>query len=262
MTRQFQSRLALAGILACSCALTGHAAGQRGRGGAPAQVPSGPAPQRDLSGVWTTRNPPGLRRTFGNTFTDPRTNPPALTAWGEARLKEAKESNSGKYTLAETNDPVLTKCYPPGLPRIYFHPFPFEIVQTPKYTLALYEYDHVVRRIYTDGRPVPKDPDELWMGTSVGHWENDTTLVVETVGFNEKTWLDRIGHAHSNQLKVTERFKRVDLGHLTIDITMDDPKALAKPWVAETLYFELRPNWDLQEISCSGDYLEFPAFEK
>jgi hypothetical protein len=120
----------------------------------------------------------------------------------------------------------------------------------------------VVRRIYTDGRPVPKDPDELWMGTSVGHWENDTTLVVETVGFNEKTWLDRIGHAHSNQLKVTERFKRVDLGHLTIDITMDDPKALAKPWVAETLYYELRPNWDLQEISCAGDYLEFPAFEK
>ena len=140
MTGQFRSSLALVGILVLSHGFSPQAAGQRGRGGAPAQVPSGPAPQRDLSGVWTARNPPGVRRTFANTFTDPRTNPPALTAWGEARLKEAKESNSGKFTLAETNDPVLTKCYPPGLPRIYFHPFPFEIVQTPKYTLALYEY--------------------------------------------------------------------------------------------------------------------------
>jgi hypothetical protein len=81
------------------------------------------------------------------------------------------------------------------------------------------------------------------------------------VGFNEKTWLDRLGHAHSNQLKVTERFRRVDFDHLEIDITMEDAKALAKPWTT-TFYYELRPNWELGEISCSGDYLDYTAVER
>lgn len=220
------------------------------------------APARDLTGVWFMRNPPGSNRGFTNfTFTDPKTDPPALTPWGEARFKEAKDSNGGSYTLDETNDPVLTKCYPPGLPRVYFHPYPFEIVHTPKYTLVLYEYDHTVRRIYADGRPLPQDPDLWWMGHSVGRWEGDTTLVVETIGFKDKTWLDRLGHAHSEELKVTERFRRVDRDHLELDLTMEDPKALAKPWKT-TFYYELRPQWEIGEISCSGDYLDFAAFEK
>jgi hypothetical protein len=144
---------------------------------------------------------------------------------------------------------------------VYFHPYPFEVVHTPKSTLILYEYDHVVRRVYTDGRPLPKDPDLLWMGTSVGRWEGDATFVVETVGFNEKTWLDRLGHAHSDQLKVTERFRRIDRDHLQLDITMEDPKALAKPW-STTFYYQSRPQWELGEISCSGDYLDFSKVEQ
>ena len=215
------------------------------------------APAHDLSGVWMMRNPPGSNRGFTLfTFTDPKTDPPVLTPWGEAKFKEAKDSNGGANTLDQTNDPVLTKCYPPGTPRVYFHPYPFEFVQGAKSLLQVFEYDHTIRRIYTDGRQLPEDPDPSWMGYSVGHWDGDTTFVVETVGFNEKTWLDRLGHPHSDQLHVTERFRRVDADHLQVDITMTDPKALAKPW-STTFYYENRPAWELGEISCSGDYLDF-----
>lgn len=183
-----------------------------------------------------------------------------MTPWAQAKFKEAKDSNGGAYTLDQTNDPVLTKCDPPGVPRVYFHPYPFEFVQTPKYMLMLFEYDHTVRRIYTDGRPLPKDPDPLWLGYSVGHWEGNTAFVVDTVGFNEKTWLDRLGVPHSDQLHVIERFRRVDRDHLELDVTMQDPQAFVKPWTA-TLYYQLRPDWDLGEISCAGDYLDFSNFE-
>ena len=81
------------------------------------------------------------------------------------------------------------------------------------------------------------------------------------VGFNEKTWLDRLGHAHSEQLKVTENFRRIDRDHLELDIKMEDPKALARPWVT-TFYYENRPQWELGEISCSGDYLDWTQVEK
>jgi hypothetical protein len=220
-----------------------------------AQTPT--APTHDLTGVWMLRNPQSMRSFAGATFTKEE---PELTPWAQAKYKDAKASNNGKYTLQTTNDPVLTKCDPPGLPRVYFHPYPFEFVHTPKYTLMLYEYDHVVRRIYTDGRSIPDDPDLAWMGYSVGHWDGET-FVVETAGFNDKTWLDRLGHPHSNQLRVIERFQRMDRDHLQLEITMQDPQALVKPWTT-TFYAELRPKWELGEISCSGDYLDFSKFEK
>ncbi len=222
------------------------------------QSTSPPAPKRDLTGVWMVRNPESMRSFSGATYTKAE---PEMTPWAQEKYKLAKSSNGGQYTLETTNDPVLTKCDPPGLPRVYFHPYPFEFVNTPTYTLMLYEYDHVVRRIYTDGRPVPKDPDLSWMGYSVGHWDGDTTFVVDTVGLNDRTWLDRLGHVHSDQLHVTERFRRVDRDHMQIEIIMQDPKALTKPWTT-TFYSELRPKWELGEISCAGDYLEFNKFEK
>lgn len=248
---------ALGGALICVLAGTVLA-----RSSQPGRAQPPPAPRRDLSGVWMMRNPPGVDRRYTNfTFTDPKAAPPALTAWGEARFKEARDSNGGNYKLDETNDPVLTRCYPPGVPRVYFHPYPFEVVHTPKSTLLIYEYDHTIRRVHTDGRSLPADPDLLWMGTSVGRWEGDTTFTVETIGFNEKTWLDRLGHAHSSELKVTERFRRVDRDHLQLDITMEDTKALAKPW-STTFFYETRPQWELGEISCSGDYQDFTTYEK
>lgn len=224
----------------------------------PAATASEPAPKHDLTGVWMARNPPAIRAFAGATFTKEE---PEMTPWALAKYKEAKSSNGGQYTLDTTNDPVVTKCDPPGVPRVYFHPYPFEFVSTPTYMLMLYEYDHMVRRIYTDGRPLPEDPDLTWMGSSVGHWEGDTTLVVDTVGFNDKTWLDRLGHPHSTQLHVTERFRRIDRNHMELDFILQDPKALVKPWTA-TFYYELRPKWELGEISCSGDYLDFKKFEK
>ena len=247
------SVLALAAALAASWVLRAQTAPPPGRGSGEPQTPAAvPAPTRDLTGVWTMRNPAGTNR---------RPEPPAPTPWGLKKFKEAKDSNGGSYTLDQTNDPVITKCFPPGVPRVYYHPFPFEVLHTPKYTLVLYEYDHLVRRIYTDGRPLPEDPDLLWMGTSVGKWEDDTTLVVDTVGFNVKTWLDRVGHAHSEQLKVNERFHRVDRDHLELDITMTDPKALTKPWFLR-FYYERQPTWELGELSCSGDNPSFTAFER
>ncbi len=223
----------------------------------PAPAPA-PAPARDLTGVWMIRNPPAMRAFSGATFTKEE---PEMTPWALSKYKEAKSSNGGKYTLDTTNDPVITKCDPPGVPRVYFHPYPFEFVKTPTYTLLLYEYDHMVRRIYTDGRPLPTDPDATWLGTSVGRWTDDTTFLVDSAGFNDKTWLDRLGHPHSTDLHVTERFRRIDRAHMQIDFTMQDPKALVKPWTA-TFSAELRPKWELGEISCAGDYLDFKKFEK
>jgi hypothetical protein len=226
-----------------------------------AQTTSAPAPRRDLAGVWMMRNPPGADRRFTNfTFTDPATAPPPLTAWGLEKRKGNRANNSGQFTLDETNDPVLTQCYPPGVPRVYFHPYPFELVQTPKALLQVFEYDHFMRRLWTDGRPVPKDPDLLWMGTSIGRWVDDATFEAVTVGLNDKTWLDRAGTPHSDTLKVTERFRRIDLDHLQIDFTLEDPIALAKPWTS-TFFYERRPNWELGEISCSGDYLDWAKVE-
>jgi len=265
-TRVIAPTLAAAFALAASATLFLQAApaAQGGRVGGPPPPPvsTAPAPARDLTGVWMMRNPPGKNGPWTNfTYTDPMKSPPAMTEWGQAQFKLARDSNGGNFTLDETNDPVLTKCYPPGVPRVYFHPYPFEVIQAGKQTLLVYEYDHWMRRVHTDGRALPTDPDPLWMGTSVGKWVDDRNFQVETIGFNEKTWLDRLGHAHSDQLKVTENFRRIDAGHLEIDIKMEDPKALARPWTT-TFYYENRPQWELGEISCSGDYLDWSAVEK
>jgi hypothetical protein len=229
----------------------------QGRGAAAPDAGSArPAPVRDLTGVWMKRNVPGVTQFSGAEWTPGV--PPPLSEWGLAEEAKNRANNSGEFELHETNDPVLTKCYPPGVPRVYFHPYPFEIIQTPTAVLQVFEYDHFLRRFWTDGRPIPTDPDALWMGTSVARWINDTSLEVVTVGFNDKTWLDRAGTPHSDQLKVTETFRRTSYETLEMDLKMEDPKALARPWTT-TGYFGLQPDWELGEISCSGDYLEWPG---
>ncbi len=247
-------------IATVALGVVGTGLAQFGTGSPTEIVPheDGPAPVRDLTGVWTRISPEGAFRS-GATWTP---EPPVLTEWGQELFAMAKNSNAGDFALGETNDPVLTRCYPPGVPRVYFHPYPFEVVYTQKETILLYEYDHTIRRIYTDGRGNPEDPVMLWFGNSVGTWQDDTTFVVTTVGIDERTWMDRSGYQHSDQLEVTEVFRRIDNLNLEIDITLEDPIALAEPWVAETLYYRLAPaNWELSEISCSGDYLDFGAFE-
>jgi hypothetical protein len=215
------------------------------------------AAAHDLSGVWTSRPPASARAYINSTFSKDE---PAMTPWAEVRYKATKPSNGPRtYPLEETNDPVLKSCSPPGVPRIYLQPFPMQIVQTAKELIMLYEYDHIVRHIYTDGRKHPDDATPTYMGHSIGNWEGDV-FVVDTTGFNDKTWLDRTGHPHSDALHVIERFRRVDRDMMQIDITMDDPKALAKPWITQ-LSYQLKPDWEIAELACT-DNAEFLGFEK
>ena len=115
-----------------------------------------------------------------------------------------------------------------GLPGPFLVAVPFKIVQTPGLTLILQEVDNTIRQIYTDGRPLPVDPQPSWHGYSIGKWEGDT-FVVDTAGFNDLSWLDAFGHPHSDALRLEERFHRRDYGHLDIQITLDDPKTFTKP---------------------------------
>jgi hypothetical protein len=228
---------------ALSCSASGSA--QSKKPGAPAKTASSSKPG-DLSGVWMRDAPPANALQYW--IYELNIEEPPMTAWGEAQFKSAKSSfGSHMYPLEETNDPVLRSCFPPGVPRVYMHPFPFQFIQTPGEVVMLFEVDSLRREIYTDGQP--RDPGlvPLWMGSSVGHWEGDT-LVVDTVNFNDKTWLDRIGHPHSDQLHVIERFRRTAHDHLVDDITIDDPKAYTRPWTAR-LEFKLTP-WKLTEQFC------------
>jgi hypothetical protein len=218
---------------------------------------SAPAPEHDLSGVWNMRATAAQRKYINSTWS---ADGPEMTAWAKERYDSTKPSNGPRtHSLKETDDPVLKTCLPPGVPRIYLQPFPIEILQTPKETLFLYEYDHTVRRVFVDGRKHPDDLTPTYMGDSIGHWDGDT-FVVDTVGFNEKTWLDRDGHSHSDQLHVIERFHRADRDNMQIDISMEDPKALVKPWTSQ-LFFQLKPTWDVAEQVCT-DNTAFLNFEK
>jgi hypothetical protein len=122
----------------------------------------------------------------------------------------------------------------------------------PTEVVILYETSNVFRQIFTDGRPLPKDPQPTWLGYSVGRWEKDT-LVVETVGFNDRSWLDGDkGRPHSDAMRVTERFRRPDVGHLEIQVTIDDPKAYSKTWtVKQSLH--LLPDTELLENICENE---------
>jgi len=200
----------------------------------------------DLSGVWMRDAPPATAMQFW--IYELNQEEPPLTAWGEAQFKAAKSSfGAHMYPLEETNDPVLRGCFPPGVPRVYMHPFPFQFIQTRGEVVMLFEVDSLRREIYTDGKPHDESLVPLWMGDSIGHWEGDT-LIVDTTNFNDKTWLDRVGHPHSDQLHVIERFRRTAHDHLVDDITIDDPKTYTRPWTAR-LEFKLRP-WKLTEQFC------------
>jgi hypothetical protein len=206
----------------------------------------------DLSGIWLVH--PSASASGYSSFAFAKGVPP-MTDLGEEKYKAAKPVfGPNKTTAKQSNDPVYG-CFPPGLPRIYLHPKPIEIVQLPSEVIMMFEYDRIVRHIYIDGRPHDEflDPP-LWMGDSIGKWEGDT-LVIDTIGFNDKTWLDRAGHPHSDALHVVERMRRVNHETLSDDITIGDPKAYTKPWTAQTR-FQLRPDLALDwEGVCENEKL-------
>src|SRR5579864_325787 len=213
------------------------------------------APPVDLSGVWrrSRRAPDKARKyTIYELAFAFSTEKPLMTPWAEEKFK-ANKPNVGpnSVSITESNDPIL-QCFPPGVPRIYLiRGEPVEIANIPGRVLMLFEYDHYVRNIYTDGRQHPKDLNPSWMGDSIGKWDGDT-LVVDTVGFNDKTWLDNDGHPHTEDLHVVERLRRVNHDTLTIDTTIEDPKAYTKPWGGRATY-ELKPDWNLGEMVCADN---------
>ena len=192
---------------------------------------------------WSRRNfVDGVPKFGGNLAAElklddaPKLQPPA-----EALLKQRVE-NLGK-------DFPPSRCLPPGVPLIQAIPAPFKIVQTPNMVVILYEAWTIYRQIFTDGRRLPKDPNPTWMGYSVGTWNGDT-LVVETAGMNDKSWLDMMGHPHTEALHVIERYRRSDFGRMEIQMTIDDPGAYRKPWTVTEGTHWLRDT-ELLEFICN-----------
>src|SRR5437899_1423945 len=203
---------------------------------------SAPAPRTadgkpDLSGVWRGAGP-FYRFNIAQDLQAEDVQP-----WAEALfLQRVRDSRK---------DSPLAKCLPVSIP---FHNF-FDmtrIVQTPGMVLILYESPNSpYRTVFMDGRDLPKEPNPTWLGYSVGTWEGDT-LVVTTAGFNDKGWLDSAGHPQTESLRITERFRRRDFGHLDFEMTIDDPKVFTRPFTVKKERL-LAPDTDLLEDVCENE---------
>jgi hypothetical protein len=167
-----------------------------------------------------------------------------FTPAGEKLFKERRGT--------ESKDDPEGYCLPPGVPRYTGTPYPFQMIQLPDRVVILYEgASHMYRVVFTDGRKhtPEKDLNPTWMGESIGHWEGNDTLVVDTVGFNGRTWLDYVGHPASEKLHVVERYTRPDLLTLHYEATIEDPEYYSKPWTT-AFYVKFRPGWEIQEYVC------------
>jgi hypothetical protein len=163
--------------------------------------------------------------------------------WALAKKKDNFEKRA-------TLDPEA-KCYMPGVPRLTYEPFPFQIAQFDDHVLIIYEYIHVHRLLFMDGQPHP-DPEviDFWMGDSRARWEGDT-LVVDVRNFNDQTWFDRAGNFHSDALHVVERYTRTGPDHMTYEATIEDPKVFTRPWkISMPLYRRQEKNVQLLEYEC------------
>lgn len=257
--RKFSAGIVSAGFLSalavtviCSPAAFAQAAKPAEPAKAQAQAAAKPAASHDLSGIWMDDHPrPNkvVERYWIYAFT---LEEPPMTDWGKAQY-DANKSGFGQrtYPIKETNDPVYRTCSPAGFPRALLHPFPLQILQVPGEIVVMFEWDSLRHQIFVDGRKHDETLGPSYMGDSIGHWEGDT-LVADTVNFNDKTWLDRMGHPHSDQLHVIERIRRVDHDHLVDDLTFDDPKVYSKPWTARMTY-ALHAKWTLQEQFCEDE---------
>jgi len=218
----------------------------------------------DLSGVWHVQ-PTGLaemKRLFGNdvdALDVPGMEAHTISKYGISVLVDFKPEDSplrkevaeeiARNNRHETGIDNLARCLPGGIPLGTMLSEFTKIVQTPGLTLVMHELDNTTRQIYTDGRPFPKDPSGSWLGSSTGHWERDT-LVVETIGFNGKAPLDIIGNPRSEKMRITERYRRRDVGHLDVEITFDDPVAYSRPFTIKVTH-ELQPDTDVLEYFCN-----------
>jgi hypothetical protein len=212
----------------------------------PAAPPStAPIPARDLTGLWDASQAGAV----------PKLAPSPMTAWGQEHARNNKAGSGPRAVpVAEMNDPLSTICAPSGFPRILLFEFrPFQVLQTPNQVLMLYMFEKRWRVIWTDGRELPKDPDPRWYGYSVGKWEDDNTFVVQTIGMEDRTWLDNDGDPHSENLRVEERYHRSGYNSLELTVTITDPTAYTKPWIGrdKLALRRLPPETDLMEMICS-----------
>lgn len=228
---------------------------------------SAPAPRAsngklDLSGMWATNSTPRaeMERLYDGlgAFSVPGDDPLTFNKYMINIMADFKPADDPirpefapllKQHLEDNgaHDPP-SRCLPLGIPWIYGIPDPYKIVQTPGLTLILYAGEPV-RQVFTDGRKHTPDPEPSWHGYSVGKWEGDT-FVVDTVGFNDRTWLDAFGHPHSESLHIVERFRRVSFGHMDVQVTLEDPKMYTKP-VTVTYNQTLVPDTEMLDYVCT-----------
>lgn len=211
------------------------------------KTPAGPAPVKDISGVWMGGPLPRLN------------NPPAMTPEGQAAFRLNKSfQGRNPVPVSESNDPML-HCDPLGFPRaVLFETRGIKFVQLPNETLQLFQYQRTWREIWTDGRELPKNvggdavdaPDPRYYGYSVGHWDGDYTFVVNTVGLDPSAWLDEYGHPRSADEKVEERYQRIDHDTLEYTVTIDDPKMYTQPFKAITFDLKWNPTQEFEEQLC------------
>jgi hypothetical protein len=209
---------------------------------------SGTAPRRDLTGIWDA----GGAGIGGSGQADEREKARApFTKLGEEMYLRNKPGNGPRTAaVAEIGDPLSTIGDPSGFPRLLtFELRPFQVVQTPTQVLMLYMFEKRWRVIWTDGRQLPANPDPRWYGYSVGRWEDDYTFVINSNGTDERTWLDNAGNPHSDQLKVEERYHRVDRNTMELTVIIDDPKAYTRSWTA-------RDKLKLTVVPSSTDLME------
>src|SRR5713101_6350812 len=202
-----------------------------------AAAPRTPDGKPDFSGIWKASTTKYLENLGAGGVQIP------MLPWAEKVYKERLEN--------EARDRPSGRCLPHSVTDFDAHFAPKKLIQTPGLLAMLFESYHSYRQILTDGRPLPEEREPAWFGYSVGKWEGDT-LLVNTVGINEKTWLDDSGHPHSDALHIIERFRRPDFGHMEVQVTIDDPKAYAKPWTVK-IPWELVPDTDLFDYVCENE---------
>ena len=213
--------------------------------------PGGPAPKHDLAGTWA-----GPRSGAGvPNFT--RGDVPSLTPAGQKLFSERKSLQ--KFSPAGTNDPTVRTCDPFGFPRAAIDEIRGVSFATMNDRIVvLYQFQQVWREIWTNGKELPKNvgaaqkgaPDPRYYGYSVGHWENDNTLVVDTTGLDDRTWLTGAGYPHSIDAHIQERYTRTDHNDMQVTLTVDDPKIYTKPFSLGTVYFKWVPNQIFDEKIC------------
>jgi len=202
----------------------------------------------ELNGIWIRT---GGDRGYNNDVVP-------MTVWGQEKFNSNKPSYGRELGSADAathseeaigrrravpsglgNDPT-GECNPSGIPRLLFFPRPIEFVQTQDKTIQFFQWTRAWRDIWTDGRELPSEPASTWYGYSVGRWDGDT-FVVDSTGFDDRTWVDHFGYPHSDQMHLQERYRRVDHDHLELAMTLTDPKTYTRPWISQKKVFTLQP---------------------